>query len=93
MRIWRKTAQKESRQRGLARAALDGAPRDELIREALQALTRHGHKDRLGVWLEADSNSKKNDREEGAAVLRPYKGTKWLDGRGFSQESGFADYR
>ncbi len=39
------------------------------------------------------ANAKKNDREEGAAVLRPYKGTKWLDGRGFSQESGFADYR
>jgi len=37
------------------------------------------------VWLEADSNRKKNDREEGAAVLRPYKGTKWLDGRGFSR--------
>jgi len=46
MSIWRKSAQKESRERGVARAALDGAPRDELIREALQALTRHGSKDR-----------------------------------------------
>ncbi len=46
MSIWRKSAQKESRELGVARAALDGAPRDELIREALQALTRHGSKDR-----------------------------------------------
>src|SRR5712691_2284032 len=57
MSIWRKTAQKESSARGLARAALEGAPRDELIREALKALTQYGPKDRLGVWLEADSNS------------------------------------
>jgi hypothetical protein len=57
MSIWRKSAQKESRARGLARAALDAAPRDELIREALEALARHGHKDRLGVWLKADSNA------------------------------------
>src|SRR5260370_39591482 len=76
MRIGRKTAQKESRQRGLARAALDGAPRDELSREALQALTRHGHKDRLGVRLQADPNSKKNDRHEGAAAHPPSTGTK-----------------
>ena len=57
MSIWRKSAQKESRERGVARATLDGAPRDELIREALQALTRHGSKDRLGVWQETDSNA------------------------------------
>src|SRR5260370_21671841 len=57
MSIWRKSAQKESRERGLARAALDGAPRDEWIREALEGLARHGPKDRLGVWLEADSNA------------------------------------
>src|SRR6266436_2538453 len=57
MSIWRKSAQKESRELGVARAALDGAPRDELIREALQALTRHGSKDRLGVWQETDSNA------------------------------------
>jgi len=57
MSIWRKTAQKESSERGLARAALDGAPRDELIREAFKALRRHALKDRLGVWLETDSNA------------------------------------
>src|SRR6267154_5569211 len=61
MSIWRKSAQKESRERGVARAALDAAPRDELIREALRALARHGHKDRLGVWLEADSNATLHD--------------------------------
>ena len=61
MRIWRKTAQKESSERGLARAALDGPPRDEWIREALRALTRHGPKDRLGVWLETDSNATSHD--------------------------------
>ncbi len=57
MSIWRKTAHKESSERGLARAALDGAPRDELIREAFKALRRHALKDRLGVWLETDSNA------------------------------------
>src|SRR5437879_5296170 len=61
MSIWRKSGQKESSGSGLARAALDAAPRDELIREALQALARHGHKDRLGVWLETDLNATPHD--------------------------------
>src|SRR6266568_2333820 len=57
MSIWGKTAHKESSERGLARAALDGAPRDELIREALKALRGRALKGRLGVWLETDSNA------------------------------------
>src|SRR6267143_1005714 len=50
MRIWRKTAQKESSGRGLARAALDAASRQELLQEAMKALARNGPTDRLGVW-------------------------------------------
>src|SRR5713226_6957955 len=54
MRIWRKTAQKESSWRGLARAALDGAPREELLQEALKSLALVGSSGRMGVWLEPD---------------------------------------
>src|SRR5258708_9685943 len=61
MRIWRKTAQKESSERGLARAALDGAPREELLREAMKALARHAPTGRLGVWLETDSKATQHD--------------------------------
>jgi len=56
MRIWGKTAEKESSGRGVARAALDGASRQELLQEALKALSRHGPTDRVGVWLEPDAN-------------------------------------
>src|SRR5216684_2193217 len=72
MSIWRKSAQKESTERGLARAALDGAPRDALIREALKALTRHGPKDRFGVWLETDLNGTPH-----AEILAGFRGIVW----------------
>src|SRR5260370_12422493 len=65
MRIWRKTAQKESSERGPARAALDGAPREELLREAMKALARHAPTGRIGVWLETDS---KATQHEGVAA-------------------------
>src|SRR6266851_5505232 len=72
MRIWRKTAEEESSARGLARAALGGASRGELLQEAQEALARLGHPGRMGVWLEADSNGTSHD--EIAAVFH---GTVW----------------
>src|SRR5712692_2860745 len=57
MRIKGKTAEKESTGRGVARAALDGASRKELLREALRVLTQQGSPGRIGVWLEADANA------------------------------------
>ena len=57
MRIWGKTAEKVRSGRGVVRAALDGASRRELLREALKALSQQGSTGRFGVWLEADSNA------------------------------------
>jgi signal transduction histidine kinase/CheY-like chemotaxis protein len=57
MRIWMKKPETESSGRGVARAALNGASRKELLREALKALARRGPSGRFGVWLEADSNA------------------------------------
>src|SRR6266704_757164 len=51
MRV-RKT-ETDSSGRGVARAALEGASREELLREALWALARGGNADRIGVWLKA----------------------------------------
>ncbi len=61
MWIWHKTAQKESSARGLARAALDGASRKELLQEAMKALARNGPTGRLGVWLATDPNATPHD--------------------------------
>jgi signal transduction histidine kinase/CheY-like chemotaxis protein len=57
MSIWGKKTEKETSERGLARAALDGASREELVREAHKSLAREGRTGRIGVWLEADPNS------------------------------------
>src|SRR5229473_2542923 len=57
MRIRAKAAEKEWTGRGVARAALDGASRKELLREALRVLKQQGSPGRIGVWLEADGNA------------------------------------
>ncbi|HTQ62994.1 MAG TPA: ATP-binding protein [Candidatus Solibacter sp.] len=41
---------------GAAGAGIAGAPREELIREAIHSLSREGHADRIGVWLEQDAS-------------------------------------
>jgi signal transduction histidine kinase/CheY-like chemotaxis protein len=56
MRVWGKKPEKEASARGVAPAAVAGASREELLRAALAALVRAGNADRIGVWLEADSN-------------------------------------
>src|SRR5712664_4478698 len=40
--------------RGVARAAVSGASRKELLKEALRVLGKVGSADRIGVWIEAE---------------------------------------
>jgi signal transduction histidine kinase/FixJ family two-component response regulator len=65
MRIWGKSTEKESTGRGVARAALEGASRKELLQEALQSLSRLGPADRIGVWLESDMEAIPLDEKTG----------------------------
>jgi signal transduction histidine kinase/CheY-like chemotaxis protein len=55
MKIWGKRTEAALGERGVARAALAGASREELLKEALRALGKEGNADRIGVWLEAES--------------------------------------
>jgi signal transduction histidine kinase/FixJ family two-component response regulator len=68
MKLWRKNTDKDSSGRGVARAALDGASRKELLREALKKLVQQGPSCRVGVWLETDSNA--GPQNEFAARVR-----------------------
>jgi signal transduction histidine kinase/CheY-like chemotaxis protein len=52
MWAWRKKHEDERSWRGPARAGLDGAPREELLREAIHTLSMDGHAERIGIWLE-----------------------------------------
>ncbi len=54
MWAWRKKQSEEPHWRGAARAGLAGAPREEIMREALHELALHSGADRIGVWLEPD---------------------------------------
>ncbi len=65
MRIWEKSAEKESSGRGVARAALNGASRKELLQEALQALSQPKPTGRIGVWLEPDVDASPLDETAG----------------------------
>src|SRR5260370_34856302 len=67
MRIRGKRAEKASSGRGVARAALEGASRKELLLEAQRSLTQQGFPGRIGVWLEADGNA--NPQNKNTAEL------------------------
>ena len=57
MRVWgSKTAKASKQLLGVARAAVAGASRDELLKEAVKALGSEGNADRIGVWMEAESS-------------------------------------
>jgi signal transduction histidine kinase/CheY-like chemotaxis protein len=57
MRVWRTKTEKASEQLlGVARAAVAGASRDELLKEAVKELGSEGNADRIGVWVEAESS-------------------------------------
>src|SRR5258708_15544259 len=53
MRVWGKLGSERSEVRGVARAILAGALRQELVTEAVRALLAEGNSDRIGVWIEA----------------------------------------
>lgn len=54
MRIWSMRAERDAGRLGVARLAVGGASREELLKEALKALRREGNADRIGVWIEAE---------------------------------------
>ncbi len=54
MRVWGKLGSERKEVRGVARAILAGASRQELVAEAVRALLAEGNADRIGVWLEAN---------------------------------------
>jgi signal transduction histidine kinase/ActR/RegA family two-component response regulator len=66
MKIWGKTAEKESAGRGVARAALCGASRKELLQEAVRVLSQRGPAGRIGVWLESDAEAGSQGETAGA---------------------------
>src|SRR5260370_37743085 len=68
MSIWGKRTEKESCGRGVARAALDGASHEELVREAQKSLAKEGKTGRIGVWLEPDPDS--SPQKEAPAAFR-----------------------
>jgi PAS domain-containing protein len=57
MKVWGRRIERNQPLRGVMRAALAGAPRGELLREAVQELADLGAADRVGVWLEPQVNS------------------------------------
>jgi signal transduction histidine kinase/CheY-like chemotaxis protein len=66
MKLWRKKAEEESPRCGVARAALAGASREELLREALKSLTQDQQADRVGVWLEPEASAESAKELSGA---------------------------
>ena len=65
MKVWRRKLAEQWGERGVARAALRGASRDELLREAVAELASQGAADRIGVWIEAAPNSRSTDETSG----------------------------
>ena len=70
----RKSEEAERKWRGAASAGFAGAPREELMREAIYSLAREGRADRIGLWLEPDLSL-------GATPLAPtcLRGMVWED--------------
>jgi signal transduction histidine kinase/CheY-like chemotaxis protein len=63
MRSWGRTAEKESSARSVARAAVEGASRLELLRVAVKHLAGERTADRIGVWLQMEPGiSARSDR-------------------------------
>lgn len=69
MHLWRKRKEEPgSPRRGVARAATESAPREELAREAMRVLHEGSAADRIGVWLEPQAHSERDD--EWPAIFR-----------------------
>ncbi len=59
MPIWgKKKPEDRPPEKGVARAAAEGASREELMREAMRVLSKDSDADRLGVWLEPQLGQK-----------------------------------
>jgi signal transduction histidine kinase/ActR/RegA family two-component response regulator len=68
MWAWRKRGSEESAWRGVARATLLNAVREELMHETIHAIASTGLVDRIGMWLEQDLPGSSNGNA--AEVLR-----------------------
>jgi hypothetical protein len=58
MQIWGKKKQEDRPPEGVAQAAVEGASRQELVREAIRILSKESDADRLGVWIEQQPEQK-----------------------------------
>src|SRR5215472_14698047 len=65
MRLWGKKTEKAGGC-NVARAALVGASREELLREALSSLMQEERPDRVGIWLEPDASAEPDKVLSGA---------------------------
>jgi signal transduction histidine kinase/CheY-like chemotaxis protein len=75
MWAWQKKRSEDRPARGIARAALEGASQDELLREAIHALRAINRADRIGVWLEHDTSE-----TAGTAGVEEFRGMVWDSG-------------
>jgi signal transduction histidine kinase/ActR/RegA family two-component response regulator len=57
MRGWTKKEETVAIGRGVARAAVEGASREDLLREVLIILSAEEHADRFGIWLESTATA------------------------------------
>src|SRR5579863_1595120 len=76
MHLWRsRKADVEFHPKGVARAVVEGASREELAGEAIQLLRERSDADRIGVWLEPQAQ----DKEECERALG-FRGVIWEKG-------------
>lgn len=76
MPIWgKKKSENGPPEKGVARAAAEGASREELMREAMRVLSKDSDADRLGVWLEPQPAQK-----EESSVPLSFQGMIWEKG-------------
>ena len=73
MRVWGKTQEPSKQAPGVARAALAGKARKELLREAVRTVLASGQADRVGVWVESAEDALGG---EGQATFRGIVGEK-----------------
>ena len=69
MRLWGKTHEEYRQTRGVARAAVEGAVRQDLLKEAVHTLLGSGQADRVGVWVKSAE-----DAWGGAGEIRCFRG-------------------
>jgi len=65
MRVWGARTERAPGPPGVARAAVAGASRLELLKAALNALSRESNADRIGVWVEAEPSLSLQDEGPG----------------------------